>query len=99
MRPINDDKGRDGAVASIAFLGGAGDAEFHVSLSRDGTKLETSAKIGGEMSVGRVLVYEARSEGQRLSRELGFLSRDKVYEEAIGAVAGMLGMSQTENQR
>jgi hypothetical protein len=41
--------------------------------------------------VGRVLSYEARSEGQRLSAELDILSRDLVYERAVASAARMLG--------
>jgi hypothetical protein len=42
-------------------------------------------------TVGRVLGFEARSEGQRLSGELDILSRDEVYERAVASAARMLG--------
>lgn len=65
-------------------------SRFHVEYRREHKKLETSAQIGGELSVGRVLAYEARSEGKRLSSELTFISRDAVYEAAVGSAARML---------
>ena len=90
MSAVADKEAFDGHIASLTLSSGEGDAEFHVALSRDQTKLETEARIGGERAVGRVLAYEAKTEGQRLSRELGFLSRDRAYEEAIAAVAQLL---------
>ena len=68
-----------------------GAAEFQARMSRDWTKLETTARVGQGHEVGRVLAYEARSEGQRLSREMAVLSRDHVYEEAAICAARLIG--------
>jgi glucose-6-phosphate dehydrogenase assembly protein OpcA len=65
-------------------------AEFQARMSRDWTKLETTARVGEDREVGRVLTYEARTEGQRLSREMAFLSRDRVYEEAAAFAARLV---------
>jgi glucose-6-phosphate dehydrogenase assembly protein OpcA len=67
-----------------------GAAEFQARMSGDGTRLETTARVGGASEVGRVLAYEARTEGQRLSRELALLSRDRVYEEAAAFAARLI---------
>jgi hypothetical protein len=54
-------------------------------------KLETGVRRGGgSADVGRVLNYEARTEGQRLSAELEILSRDVVYETSLALAARML---------
>jgi glucose-6-phosphate dehydrogenase assembly protein OpcA len=68
-----------------------GAGEFQARMSRDWTKLETTARAGSSHEVGRVLSYEARTEGQRLSRELALLSRDRVYEEAARYAARLAG--------
>jgi hypothetical protein len=46
--------------------------------------------MGGQRAVGRILSYEARTEGQRLGRELAFLTRDLIYEEAVAASAAFI---------
>jgi hypothetical protein len=53
--------------------------------------LETSAHIGDAQKIGRVVAYEAKSEGERLSRELSLLSRDAVYEDTIAAIKELVG--------
>ena len=68
-----------------------GAAEFEARMSRDWTKLETTARVGQAREVGRVLGWGARTEGQRLSRELALLSRDRVYEEAASFAARLIG--------
>jgi glucose-6-phosphate dehydrogenase assembly protein OpcA len=65
-------------------------AQFSVALRESATRLETEARIGTEHSVGRVLVYEMRSEASRLSRELAFLGRDAIYEETLAQAARMV---------
>ncbi len=88
MRATEDKEGSDGLIASLMLSDEEDGAEFYVEVRPDGTKLETGAKIGGgKRDVGRVLAYERRSDGQRLSRELQFLSRDKVYEHAVAVAA------------
>ena len=88
LRPLAERKERDGLIASLTLH--AGDAEFYVAVNEAGDKLETSASIGAQHTVGRVLAYEAKTEGQRLSRELGWLTRDAVYERAVLAAAQLL---------
>ena len=77
----------DGMISSVTLSAKKGEADFYVALRAGGTKLQTEAKIGTEHSVGRVLGYEKRSEADRLSRELAFLSHDAVYEEAVAQAA------------
>jgi hypothetical protein len=90
MRATHDKEESDGMMASLEFSVKGGESEFHVALSPDGTKLQTEAMIGGQRSVGRILSYEARTEGQRLGRELAFLTRDIIYEEAVAAASAAL---------
>ncbi|HVF55357.1 MAG TPA: glucose-6-phosphate dehydrogenase assembly protein OpcA [Pyrinomonadaceae bacterium] len=89
LRAAPDVEGRDGMLRSLTLQAADGN-EFHVELRPDGTKLETCATVGGGRVVGRVLNYEARTEGQRLGVELELLSRDLIYEEAVAAAARFL---------
>ncbi|MGI9166855.1 MAG: glucose-6-phosphate dehydrogenase assembly protein OpcA [Pyrinomonadaceae bacterium] len=81
---------KDGMVSSVTLSAKKGEADFYVALRAGGTKLETEARVGTEHSVGRVLGYEMRSEAARLSRELAFLTRDSVYEEAVAQAAQLV---------
>lgn len=80
----------DGALRRVVFRGAEGAAEFYAMIDESGTKLETSAQIGDALHVGRVLTYEAKSEGQRLSREMSILARDEVYEQAVAAATTLI---------
>lgn len=77
----------DRMISSVTASAEAEGASFTVALRANGTKLQTEAKIGSDHSLGRVLGYEARSDADRLSRELSFLNRDAIYEEAIAQAA------------
>jgi glucose-6-phosphate dehydrogenase assembly protein OpcA len=90
LAATGDTAGRDGWLTSLTISTTAGD-EFYVKLLPGEHKLRTGAclKDVGH-TVGRVLSYEARSEGQRLSAELDILSRDLVYERAVASAARML---------
>jgi glucose-6-phosphate dehydrogenase assembly protein OpcA len=90
LRATQDKDESDGMMASLKFSVKNDGSEFHVALSPDGTKLQTEAMIGGHRAVGRVLSYEARTEGKRLGRELAFLTRDMIYEEAVAASAAFI---------
>lgn len=87
MQAMTDEQGCDGMLSSVTLFEAAGGASFSVTLSRDGKRLETKADLGGAQSIGRLLAYEQKSEGQRLSRELGLMARDRVYEEALAVAA------------
>ena len=90
LAATDDVAGRDGMITSLTLRTAAGD-EFFVVLRHNEGKLETGARLGGDgQKVGRVLAYEARSEGQRLSAELDILSRDEVFESAAEVAARML---------
>lgn len=89
-RAPDGEAGKRGMISSLTLISEGGAAEFFVAVNRDGSTLETSAKIGEEHSVGRVLAYEAKSEGQRLSRELALLGRDTVYENAVKVAAKII---------
>ncbi|MFN2479927.1 MAG: glucose-6-phosphate dehydrogenase assembly protein OpcA [Pyrinomonadaceae bacterium] len=77
-----------GAIRQVAFRAGA--AEFRAGFGAGGATVETSAKIGDAPIVGRVVAYEAKSEGRRLSRELSILARDEVYERAVAAASRLI---------
>jgi glucose-6-phosphate dehydrogenase assembly protein OpcA len=79
-----------GLVTSLSFTARRGSAEFTVRLSDDARRLTTEARIDGQMTAGRTLSYEARSEGQRLSSELSFLNRDAVYENSVAVAADLV---------
>jgi glucose-6-phosphate dehydrogenase assembly protein OpcA len=91
LSATDDVAGRDGWITSLTIDTEAGD-EFYVALHMNERKLETGVRRGGEgrAGVGRVLDYEARTEGQRLSAELEILSRDEVYEASVALAARML---------
>jgi hypothetical protein len=77
-------------ITSLTIRAGAGD-EFRVALRPSESKLETSARVGGaHHEVSRVLGYEARTEGERLSKELEILARDVLYERAVTFAARLL---------
>jgi glucose-6-phosphate dehydrogenase assembly protein OpcA len=89
LSATDDVAGRDGWITSLTISTAAGD-EFYVMLHMNEHRLETGVRRGGAQDVGRVLVYEARTEGQRLSAELEILSRDLVYESSVALAARML---------
>jgi glucose-6-phosphate dehydrogenase assembly protein OpcA len=80
----------EGAIKRVEFRSAGGAAEFFVSADESGARIETSAKLGDALEVGRVLARETRTEGQRLSRELGILARDEVYERAVRAAVRLI---------
>ena len=87
----DDVAGRDGMITSLTIRTARGD-EFYVELRLEEGKLRTGARLAsdGGHTVGRVLGYEARSEGARLSWELDIISRDSLYESAVARAAAML---------
>ena len=90
LAATDDVAGRDGMITSLTLSTAAGD-EFYVVLRYHEGKLETGVRHGGDgQTVARVLGYEARSEGQRLSAELDILARDRVFENAARVAARML---------
>ena len=90
LAATDDVAGRDGWLTSVEIKTAAGD-EFFVELLLEERRLRTGARLrGGTHACERVLGYEARTEGQRLSAELDILSRDEVYERAVGAAARLL---------
>jgi hypothetical protein len=90
LRAMQDEQGSDGMLASLTLSGETTRASFTVALSRDGQRLETQVSIDGAQTIGRVLAYEQKTEGQRLGRELGLLARDRVYEEALAVAAQLV---------
>jgi glucose-6-phosphate dehydrogenase assembly protein OpcA len=80
----------DGMLVSLTLSTGDASAEFRVAFSNDRNKLETEARVDGARTVGRVLSYEQKTEGQRLSRELSLLKRDLVYEAALAVAAQLI---------
>lgn len=90
MRPMHDEKGGDGMLASLVLEETSRSACFSVALSRDGKRLETKASVDGAHTIGRVLSYEQKTEGQRLSREFGLVARDLVYEKTLAIAAQLI---------
>ncbi|MDQ3755022.1 MAG: glucose-6-phosphate dehydrogenase assembly protein OpcA [Acidobacteriota bacterium] len=90
FRARDDRQGSDGLIASVALTAGDGDAEFYVAVNQEWTKLETAARVGDMRAIDRVVSYEQKTEGQRLSRELSLTMRDRIYESTIATAAGML---------
>jgi glucose-6-phosphate dehydrogenase assembly protein OpcA len=90
MRPTTHAGHGDGMLVSLTFTAPGTGAEFYVALSEDRKKLVTEASIDGKRSVGRVLAYEEKTEGQRLSRELSLSGRDRIYEQAIALAAQLI---------
>jgi hypothetical protein len=90
LRARDDRQGSDSLIAGLTLKSALSGAEFFVGVNAEWTKLETSAKISDAHTVGRLVTYEAKSEGQRLSRELGMLSRDVIYEQAMASVAQLV---------
>src|SRR5579885_376280 len=83
----DDVAGRDGMITSLTISTAAGD-EFYVALRWNESKLETGVRQGGDgHTVGRVLNYGARTEGERLSCELDILTHDRIYEQSVAAAA------------
>jgi glucose-6-phosphate dehydrogenase assembly protein OpcA len=90
LTATDDVAGRDGWLTSLAISTAAGD-EFSVELLQGERRLRTGARLrGAGHTCERVLGYEARTEGERLSGELDILSKDVVYESAVGAAARLL---------
>jgi glucose-6-phosphate dehydrogenase assembly protein OpcA len=89
LQATDDVAGRDGWITSLTISTESGD-EFYVVLHMNERKLETGVRRGARADVGRVLAYEARTEGQRLSAELEILSRDLVYEASAAVAARAL---------
>ncbi len=90
MRAMQDEKGGDGMLASLTLHAASSKASFSVALSRDGKRLETKACMDETHIIGRVLSYEQKTEGQRLSREFGLLARDRIYEQALAVAAQLI---------
>src|SRR5215212_9014702 len=90
LAATEDVAGRDGWLTSLTISTAAGD-EFFVELLLEERRLRTGARLGGAgHACERVLGYEARTEGERLSAELDILSRDEVYEGAVAAAERLL---------
>ncbi|MFN2597696.1 MAG: glucose-6-phosphate dehydrogenase assembly protein OpcA [Pyrinomonadaceae bacterium] len=80
----------EGNLRRVTLRDAKGAAEFYAVADESGARLETCARIGAARRVGRVLAYEAKTEGQRLSRELSILARDEVYEQAVASAAALI---------
>lgn len=91
FRAHDDREGSDGMIAAVTLTSSEGDAEFHVEVNQEWTKLETSARLGETRQVERVVSYEQKTEGERLSRELSLTMRDRIYESTVLAAAQLLG--------
>lgn len=85
-------RGTDGTHGLRSLTLKSEGAEFRVELKPGEAKLETATRLGaGGRVVVRLTDFPVRSEGEWLSGELALLTRDKVYEQAVEACAGLLG--------
>jgi glucose-6-phosphate dehydrogenase assembly protein OpcA len=75
---------------SVTICSSQSAACFNVAFSHDRHRLTTEARVADQSSAGRTIAYEARSEGARLSNELSFISRDRVYEGSLAVAAAMV---------
>ena len=89
MRPDKEYEGNDALLTSITLNAGRR-AAFSIAYDPNGPKLETIANIEGVRNVSRLLAYEQKTEAQRLSREMGILQRDNIYEATLGVAAQLL---------
>jgi glucose-6-phosphate dehydrogenase assembly protein OpcA len=87
----NTGAGNDGRLVSVALSCGAGAATFSVALRDNDTRLVTEARVGSTRSLGRVLPYEVRGDGEYLGRELAILRRDTIYEAAVARASQLVG--------
>ncbi|MDQ3686635.1 MAG: glucose-6-phosphate dehydrogenase assembly protein OpcA [Acidobacteriota bacterium] len=91
LQPVPAQNEGDLMIVSTSLIASEQDAEFYIKLKPERTKLVTGARIGGDAhDAGHVLTYEAKSEGERLSRELNFLARDTAYEKALTFAARII---------
>jgi glucose-6-phosphate dehydrogenase assembly protein OpcA len=90
MRAIEREGYGDGWLTALTISAENSSAGFHVAFSEDRKNLVTEARIDNSRTVGRVLSYERKTEGQRLSRELSLAGRDLIYEEALAVAAAMI---------
>ena len=65
-------------------------SRFVVLRSREGRYLETEVTVDGQARSSRKLTGGDKSEAELLASELEIICHDRIYEEAIAAVAGML---------
>ena len=63
---------------------------FTVRRSEDGKRIETSATLGEQQVVQRVLSYEGLSETELIGKELEILGHDRIYEQAVLAAGEMI---------
>lgn len=82
---------RHGLIAS-ATIGCTKDnhADFKVSRSADGKRIETAVQIAERSHIQRVLGYESWDEAALIGREIEILGHDRVYEQAIVAAGQMI---------
>ncbi|HZS05990.1 MAG TPA: glucose-6-phosphate dehydrogenase assembly protein OpcA [Blastocatellia bacterium] len=95
FKPTTRTETEPGHIAKVtlkadSFAEESSDAEFTVTKSSEGTRLETTIFIGHESRPGRVLSYKRMGEAELIGRELEILTRDRVYEQAVLAAGDLL---------
>lgn len=91
FEPTANQKIRPSLIAT-ATIGCTSDshADFKVSRSSDGSRIETSVQIGERRHAQRVLGYETWTEAALIGREIEILGHDRVYEQAIVSAGEMI---------
>jgi glucose-6-phosphate dehydrogenase assembly protein OpcA len=89
--PTANSEIRHGMIA-FATIGCSTDnhADFKVSRSADGKRIETAVQIDERSHMQRVLGYESWDEAALIGREIEILGHDRVYEQAITAAGEMI---------
>ncbi|MGH9941330.1 MAG: glucose-6-phosphate dehydrogenase assembly protein OpcA [Pyrinomonadaceae bacterium] len=90
FRARDDRHESDGMLASVTLKSALDGAEFYVAVNQEWTRLETEARVGDRRAVGRIVTYEQKTDGRRLSRELSLATRDRVYEAAVTSAASFI---------
>lgn len=88
---IRVNEGDPGLTSVKLVAGGDQAATFTAALSDDRSHVKQEIRIGERARAGKIQRYYRRPEAFLLARELEILGHDRVYEQALGAVPGLVG--------
>lgn len=89
--PRNFEGSGSGVCFSIRLTSGHPPAVFSLARGKDGKSVTACAEIPGRPPISRAVRLEVLREVEIVNQELLFAGRDRVYEEALAAVARMVG--------
>ncbi len=79
-------------LSSIKLVaGGDRPATFEAALSDDRSHVQQHIRVGDKSRAGKIQRFYQRDEGFLLARELEILGHDRVYEQSLAAVPGLVG--------